>query len=196
MGREFELKYKADSGKIDAIQRTFGDFTTITMVTAYYDTPEQTLRQRHWTLRRRLENGRSICTVKTPKPDGSRGEWELECPSITNAVPELCHLGAPGELLILTASGLTEVCSARFTRLAATVKLSGCTVELALDQGFLLGGGKELPFAEVEVELKDGGDTACVAFAENLAKKFGLVAEPLSKVQRAMILATQAEDQT
>lgn len=196
MGREFELKYKADSGKIDAIQRTFGDFTTITMVTAYYDTPEQTLRQRHWTLRRRLENGRSICTVKTPKPDGSRGEWELECPSITNAVPELCHLGAPEELLILTASGLTEVCSARFTRLAATMELSGCTVELALDQGFLLGGGKELPFSEVEVELKDGSDTACVAFAENLAKKFGLVAEPLSKVQRAMILTTQAEDQT
>ena len=195
MGREFELKYRADSEKIDAIQRKFGDFTPITMVTAYYDTPQKALRQRRWTLRRRLENGRCVCTVKIPKPDGSRGEWELECPSIDAAVPELCNLGAPEELLILATSGLTEVCAARFTRLAATLKIPGCTVELALDQGSLLGGGNALPFAEVEVELKDGSEIACVAFAEKLAQAFGLVPEPLSKVQRAMALAAQAEGQ-
>ncbi|MGN0977208.1 MAG: CYTH domain-containing protein [Faecousia sp.] len=189
MGREFELKYRADPEKIDAIRQKFSGFTPITMVTAYYDTPEGALRQRRWTLRRRLENGRSVCTVKTPKPDGSRGEWELECPSIDAAVPELCNLGAPEELMTLTTSGLTEVCAARFTRLAATLKISGCTVELALDQGSLLGGGKELPFAEVEAELKDGSEIACVAFAEGLAREFSLVPEPLSKVQRAMALA-------
>ena len=189
MGREFELKYRADPEKIDAIRHKFSGFTPITMVTAYYDTPEGDLRQRRWTLRRRLENGRSVCTMKTPKPDGSRGEWELECPSIDAAVPELCNLGAPEALIPLTAAGLTEVCAARFTRLAATLKITGCTVELALDQGSLLGGGKELPFAEVEVELKDGSEIACVAFAEGLAREFGLAPEPLSKVQRAMALA-------
>lgn len=189
MGREFELKYRADPEKLDTIRQKFSGFTSFTMVTAYYDTPERTLRQRRWTLRRRLENGRSVCTVKTPKPDGSRGEWELECPSITDAVPELCNLGAPKELLALTASGVTEVCAARFTRLAAPLKITGCTVELALDRGCLLGGGKELPFAEVEVELKGGSEIACVAFAEGLAREFGLAVEPLSKVQRAMALA-------
>lgn len=189
MGREFELKYRADSEKIDAIRRRFGNFTPITMVTAYYDTQDKALRQRHWTLRRRLENGQSVCTVKIPRPDGSRGEWELECPSITDAIPELCNLGAPAELLTLTASGLTEVCAARFTRLAAPLKITGCAVELALDQGCLLGGGKELPFAEVEVELKGGSEIACVTFAEELAREFGLAVEPLSKVQRAMALA-------
>lgn len=189
MGREFELKYRADSQKIAAIREKFSGFTSIEMQTAYYDTPDGGLGQRRWTLRRRLENGRSICTVKIPLPDGSRGEWEAECSSVPDAVQELCKLGAPKELLSLTQSGICEVCAARFTRLAATLEVSGCILELALDQGSLLGGGKELPFAEVEVELKHGSEIVAVAFAENLAKEFNLTAEPASKAQRAMALA-------
>lgn len=189
MGREFELKYRADSQKITAIRGKFTGFTSIEMQTAYYDTPEGALGQRRWTLRRRLENGKSVCTVKIPLPDGSRGEWEAACEEITAALPELCKLGAPKELLALTASGVIEVCSACFTRLAATLEISSCILELALDQGYLSGGGKELPFAEVEVELKDGSEIVAVAFAENLAKEFGLTIEPASKVQRAMTLA-------
>lgn len=189
MGREFELKYRADSQKIAAIREKFSGFTSIEMQTAYYDTPDGGLGQRRWTLRRRLENGRSICTVKIPLPDGSRGEWEAECSSVPDAVQELCKLGAPKELLTLTRSGICEVCAARFTRLAATLEVSGCILELALDQGSLLGGGKELPFAEVEVELKHGSEIVAVAFAENLAKEFNLTAEPASKAQRAMALA-------
>lgn len=189
MGREYELKYKADGGKISAIREKFTGFATIEMLTAYYDTPEGALGQRRWTLRRRLENGRSVCTVKTPLADGSRGEWEVECEEITAALPKLCKLGAPKELLDLTAPGVAEVCSARFTRLAATLEVSGCILELALDQGYLSGGGRELPFAEVEVELKDGSEIVAVAFAENLMKEFGLTSEPASKAQRAMALA-------
>lgn len=189
MGREFELKYRADSQKIAAIREKFTGFASIEMRTAYYDTPDGGLGQRRWTLRRRLENGKSVCTVKIPLPDGSRGEWEAECSSVPDAVQELCKLGAPKELLTLTQSGIREVCAARFTRLAATLEVSGCILELALDQGSLLGSGKELPFAEVEVELKHGSEIVAVAFAENLAKEFNLTAEPASKAQRAMALA-------
>ena len=46
MGREFELKYRADPEKLDTIRQKFSGFTSFTMVTAYYDTPERTLRQR------------------------------------------------------------------------------------------------------------------------------------------------------
>lgn len=189
MGREYELKYRADREKIAAIRNKFHGFTSIAMVTAYYDTADRALGQRHWTLRRRLENGRSVCTVKTPMRDGSRGEWEVECGSIEAAIPELCKLGGPEALLTMTQPGVAEICAARFTRLAATLEVSGCILELALDQGSLLGGGKELPFAEVEVELKDGSEIVAVAFAERLAKEFDLTAEPASKAQRAMALA-------
>ena len=78
MGREFELKYQATPEIIAELRGKFGDFTPISMETTYFDTEDLSLRQRRWTLRQRLENGRAVCTVKTPLPDGSRGEWEAE----------------------------------------------------------------------------------------------------------------------
>ena len=191
MGREFELKYRANATIIDGIREKFGEFEVISMETAYYDTPDGDLRNRRWTLRKRMENGKSVCTLKTPLPDGSRGEWETECGSIENAISELCKLGAPKELHILTEKGLVQSCAARFTRLAKTLEIENATVELALDQGCLIGGGKELPFVEVEVELKAGSEAAATAFAEALAAEFSLTPEPKSKVQRALELANQ-----
>lgn len=188
MGREFERKYRADSGIIAAIRASFGDFSEIRMETVYYDTLDAALSRRRWMLRRRYENGISVCTLKTPLPDGSRGEWEISCDDIRLAAMELCKLGAPEDLLTLTEGGLTEACAARFTRLAKRLTLERCTVELALDEGALMGGGKTLPFAEVEVELKSGEEAAATAFAETLARKFGLTPEPKSKAQRAMEL--------
>lgn len=106
--REFELKYRADSGMIAAIRAAFGDFSEIRMETVYYDTLDAALSRRRWMLRRRYENGTSVCTLKTPLPDGSRGEWETPCDDIGLAAKELCKLGAPEDLLPLTAGGLTE----------------------------------------------------------------------------------------
>ena len=191
MGREFELKYAADSQTLAALGKAYGPFREITMETAYYDTPNRDLNRLRWTLRRRLENGMAVCTVKTPAKDGGRGEWELPCDEIHTAVPALVALGAPEALLELTRDGVREVCAARFTRLAATLTLPQCCVELALDSGSLLGGGKALPFAEVEVELKSGSEEAVASFAGTLAQEYGLVPEPRSKVQRAMELAAK-----
>ena len=189
MGREFELKYRARQPQLEAIQEAYPGFSPITMETAYYDTPAGDLSRLRWTLRRRFENGRAVCTMKTPEKNGARGEWETECGSIAEAIPELCKLGAPAELASFAAKGLILSCAARFTRLAAVVQTEGCTLEIALDRGVLLGGGTELPFAEAEVELKAGSEEAARAFAEDFAARFGLTPEPKSKVQRAMELA-------
>lgn len=188
MGREFELKYQADPATIQKIRSKYQDFTSISMETVYYDTAAFALRRRRWTLRRRLENGRSVCTVKTPLGDGSRGEWEVENGDILAAIPKLCALGAPESLPALAAQGVAPFCGARFTRLAKAIALPGGTVELALDEGVLLGGGRELPFAEVEVELKTGSDDAARDFAGTLAAEFSLSPQPKSKLARAMAL--------
>ena len=189
MGREFELKYGATPEILEKIQEKYGDFTKISMETTYYDTPALDLRQRRWTLRRRMENGRSVCTVKIPLSDGSRGEWEVESTDLTAGTVQLCALGAPEEILNYVNQGVVPFCGARFTRLAKTIALPGGSVELALAQGVLLGGGKELPFAEVEVELKSGRDDTALAFAEALAGEFALNPQPKSKLARAMALA-------
>lgn len=188
MGYELELKFACSAHQLSAIASAMGDFTPMDMETTYFDTPGSALSARFITLRHRAENGISVCTVKTPAQENLRGEWEVACSDIAQAVPMLCKLGAPEELLSLTAPGLTAVCGARFTRLAKTVTLERCTIELALDSGILSGGGKELPFFEVEVEWKGGDQDEAILYARQLAALYGLKPEGRSKFRRAMAL--------
>lgn len=188
MGREFELKFRASVRQMEAIRADFAGFREIAMVSTYYDTQEQSLFSRHWTLRKREENGVSVCALKTPSADGSRSEWEVDCSDIESAIDELISSGAPEALKDLTSGGLEKVCSARFTRLAALIDAEGCTVELALDRGILLGGARMQLLGEVEVELKSGSDAAAIAFARSLAAKYGLIPERTSKYMRALDL--------
>ena len=131
----------------------------------------------------------SIGLPTWPASGGGRGEWETECDDILEAIPELCKLGCPQELPYFVEAGLEAVCGARFTRQAATLALEDCTLELALDSGVLLGGGKEKILSELEVELKSGSEAAAVAYAKALAAQFGLRPEKKSKYRRALELA-------
>ena len=189
MGKEFELKYAATPEILAAVRKELDSVTEISMETTYYDTPNQDLSARHMTLRRRYENGISVCTLKAPEGPNSRKEWEVEAPSIEAAIPMLCKLSNWQELEILTTGRLIAVCGARFTRQAATVTLADCVVELALDQGILMGGGREVPLCELEVELKSGSEAAATYFANVLAAQHGLTREPKSKFARARALA-------
>ena len=189
MGREFELKYRATSQQLEAMKNVYGEGKIIAMETTYYDTPDGEFSKRRWTLRRRLENGVSVCTLKTTLADGSRGEWEVESDNLTDAIPRLIALGAPEEIAERTAGGIVPTCGARFTRHAIALRAGRGTVELALDEGVLLGGGKEEAFREAEVELKSGTDDDAIDFAAALAERFGLTPEPKSKLARARALA-------
>lgn len=192
MGIEFELKYAAEESAFEGLMGESGDWTAYDMATTYYDTPDAALGKRRWTLRRRFENGRSVCTLKTPAGDLGRNEFELDWDDIHTAIPRLLELGAPAELAALAAAGIEEVCAARFRRLAGQVVRDGTRMELALDKGVLMGGGRELPFVEVEIELKEGSEAAAVAYAQSLAARFGLRPESRSKYKRALILAGKA----
>ncbi len=189
MGAEYERKFAATPAALAAIDGAFEEEShTITMETTYYDTPSRILSARRWTLRKRLENGQSVCTLKTPAGK-IRGEWEVCCDSIEAAIAPLIAQGAPEELTELTQEGLETVCGARFTRRARQIRLPEGAVELALDEGVLLGGGKEIPLCEAEVELKEGEIALCDRFAEQLAARFTLTEEPRSKFARAMLLS-------
>lgn len=189
MGIEFELKFRATPKQRDAIRANVpGQEAVFTMETTYYDTADGALSNLHYTLRQRMENGCSVCTLKTPAGDLGRGEFEVECPDIETAIPVLCKLSGLTDLPSLTASGVIPVCGARFTRIAKTVTLDNCTVELALDQGVLTGGDKEIPLCEVEVELKSGSREVARMYAAALATTYGLTPEQHSKFRRALAL--------
>ena len=189
MGAEYERKFRADAETLYSVYTTFpARWQTIAMETTYYDTPSGALSARRYTLRSRLENGEQVCTLKTPGNGAERGEWEVKCDSILDAIPELCKLGCPADLEQLCAEGLSPVCGARFTRKAGLFTLRDCALEIALDEGILLGGSKEIPLCELEVEHKTGSREATDAFARQLAEIYSLEEEPKSKFARALAL--------
>ena len=189
MGAEYELKFKANPEILYSVYTTFpARWQTIAMETTYYDAPDCSLSARRWTLRKRMENGVSVCTLKTPGNDNIRGEWEVETDSIEAAISELCKLGAPKELEILCATGLRPICGARFTRKAGLFQLRDFAVEIALDEGVLTGGSKEIPLCELEVELKEGSREEADRFAAELSEIYDLKAEEKSKFARALAL--------
>ena len=189
MGREFELKYAATAEAQTAIRASYGPWKEIRMETTYFDTPDAALAAHRMTLRLRKENGITVCTLKTPLPDGSRGEWECPAETIDDGIRALIAIGAPKILAGLTISGISPRCGARFIRYAAQIPTADGMAELALDHGVLLGGGKEIPLCEVEVELKSGPEAAAVALAREMAAQYNLQEEPRSKFRRAMDLA-------
>lgn len=192
MGSEYELKYRADPESLSSIFTTFpARWQTIAMETTYYDTPSHSLSLRRWTLRRRMENNVSVCTLKTPGTGMERGEWEVKCDSIESAISELCKLGAPQALTDLCNEGLVISCGAKFTRRAASFALRDAVMEFALDQGVLLGGGKEIPLCELEVEHKDGNRKSMETFAAELAGIYNLQPEEKSKFARALALCEE-----
>ena len=190
MGLEYERKYKATPQALDRLEQSLGQAgTQIRMETTYFDTPDRSFSARHWTVRRRMENERSVCTFKFPTDGIGRGEFEIQSPSLEAAIPELCKLSGKEELGSLATAGLVPVCGARFTRTAITMAVGSTLVEVALDRGVLLGGGKQIPLFEAEVELKAGNPADVDRFGTYLQVNFDLQPEPYSKFARANALA-------
>lgn len=188
VGIEYEYKFKADHSVLMAMNAAFVQETKeISMETVYYDTPSGSLSSRKYTLRRRLENGVSVCTLKVPAGD-ARGEWETENVFIESAISQLVAAGAPEELQNLVEEGLVPICGAKFTRLTKTIVMENFAAELALDHGYLFSGDRKEPLCEVELELKSGEKEYFDGYVKSVAKAFALEEEPKSKFARALKL--------
>lgn len=186
MALEIELKFRANEDMLDTLRRDIpGEEKIFHMHTTYYDAADGALSAKKYTLRRRMENETSVCTLKTPTDGLGRKEFEVVCDTIEEALPMLCKLSGLAEL---EAISLKEVCGARFTRIAKTLTWQGATMELALDQGALYGGGRTIPLCEVEVELKEGNEEAVLAYSAFLAAAYGLLPEKASKFRRGLAL--------
>lgn len=190
MGLEYEKKYRASRKTLDLVDNALIEPSyPLEMETTYYDTPDGALSARRITLRRRFENGVSVCTLKTPTGTAARGEFQVEKAEITEAISELCKLSGFDELLTLTAKGVVPVCGAKFARTAREISFGNSTLEVAIDRGVLIGGSKELPLYELEVELLSGEPGDADLYGKLLAAKFSLSEEKLSKFRRALALA-------
>lgn len=186
MGREFELKYVATPQQQAAILERWQNWEKFSMETTYFDTADAALSRENCTLRRRMENGISVCTLKTPAAGFGRGEWDIEAPWCEDTTQNLFTQAGLSPILF---ENLMAICGARFTRQATVVELESCTVEIAVDAGILLGGNRKIPLCEVEVEVKAGDEAAASRWAQEFAAEFSLQPEQRSKFSRAAALA-------
>lgn len=189
---EFEIKLAvADEATMTQIlqdpiicSRMTQPLREIPMETTYYDTETGSLSAKKWTLRRRMEDGVSVVTVKTPgdRPH-AREEWEIQWDDVLSALPRLVDQGAPAPLLDIQA--VQPICGAAFLRRAVLLSLDGCLAELALDTGKLYRGQREGRISELELELKQGDPSAMLALQKTLTGRYGLREEEKSKFYRA-----------
>lgn len=194
MAQELEFKYGLkDQARFDALTQALmaqypGHWAPVRMESVYYDTPDRRLSARRWTLRIRRENDLRVLTLKTPGAGRARGEWEVPGGTLPQGLEDLIRAGAPQALRALCGTALAPVCGAKFCRRKRLLEIPGAVLELALDQGKLLGGDREQPIWELEAELKAGSGEALALWCEALAERYGLQEEPQSKFQRASCL--------
>ena len=150
---ERELKLEADEGF--RLPELGGEaIATRVFTSTYHDTSDLRLARRGVTLRRRLENGRSLWQLKLPR---GRARLELEVPGGPGAVPEEL-----ARLLVAHVRGrpLEPVAELRTRREGVRVGANGEELaEVVIDSVAVMETHRVVGgFSEIEVELLGGGE--------------------------------------
>ena len=87
----------------ELLQYAKDDYAIRRMKSIYYDTPDNQLHQRKWTLRLRDEDNFRVAAFKTANMSNdagffTRNEWQCAVDNIEDAIPMLIDQGAPREL--------------------------------------------------------------------------------------------------
>lgn len=162
----------------------------------YFDSSDRRLRQARITLRlrRQDQDGFWLTCKRGGSSQGAlqqRDEEELwldEAAEDPNALP-LQELEAYAAIRsALNGAELGELLQTDFRRRSCLIAWRNSRVELAIDQGLIVAGGRSADIFELELELKEGSLEELLAFGEALAAKHRLRAETQSKLKRGLIL--------
>lgn len=206
MATEIEMKLSVSDqetlekvlGDPQLLQYAKDDYEVRHMKSTYYDTPDNQLHQRKWTLRLRDEGGQTVAAFKTANMSDdagffTRNEWQCSVDNIQDAIPLLIDQGAPRELKsLLKGRELVPCCGAEFDRKAVCLYMDeGVRIEIAGDLGYLFSGSKKTPICELELELLYGDAGSLPPLCAQLTEDYGLVEEKRSKYERARSLGME-----
>ena len=188
--REIELKFLLGRADVDAVLAALppGATAVKAMTAIYYDTADRWLGRRGFSLRVRRTDRKYVQTLKSALgDDGGRDEWEWDVPG---------EAPAPG-LLIATPAALPlgATLLARFTvkvsRTVRVVQAGEARVEVALDDGEVIAGGRREPILELELELLSGPASALHDLAASLRETVSLTPSAVTKAERGFQLLAQ-----
>jgi inorganic triphosphatase YgiF len=140
----------------------------------YFDTPDRWLSSHGMALRVRRIGSKRIQTLKAPAagPGGLQNFEEIEA-EISSDRPQLAAVTEPKLSRKLERENvwrrLRPLFETRFQRAAFLTEHGEARIEVAIDQGSIIAGGRRLPIAEIELELKSGEAAALYDLAEQLA---------------------------
>jgi inorganic triphosphatase YgiF len=199
---EIELKFQIPPRQRAAVRRAVATASArVTHLQAVYaDTPDRRLAAAGLALRLRREGPRWVQTLKGPG-DGiaQRLEHEVVLPPADEAplIDPSRHAGSAAgarlDALLAGPDELVEVLRTDIRRLHRRVRSGGAVIEIALDQGELLAGGRRAAVNEIEFELIAGPPAALPAFAERWVQRHGLWWDVRTKAERGERLGQGVE---
>jgi inorganic triphosphatase YgiF len=200
--REIELKLEIDPADLQQLRDggamvvgASGE-TRHCLSTVYFDTPKLGLRQAGFTLRVRADGDRRIQTLKhegqTTAGLFERPEWSVDIdgdePDLTRIDRKTLEPALPAERL---RARLKPVFRTEVNRTTWRVRSAAADIEIALDEGRVVGNGRTEPLIEFELELKGGSPSELFKLARALGSEHGLRLGVLSKSERGYTLAAK-----
>jgi len=203
---EIELKYAIDH--VDVAEEIFQDpyiqmikdkqtEESIDMHAVYFDTEDRRLYREGIAFRVRKEGDIMQATLKWngSSEDGMHKREEINAP-----VDDVEKLHTP-DVEIFAQSEMCDVLKGLvgerklmpmmetdIVRHQVRIDTGKSISELSVDKGEVRACGKSAPILEMEIELFSGDEADMKALGEELAKKFGLRAENISKFKRGLDL--------
>ena len=203
---EIELKYLID--KDEVIEQIFQDpylskikdknsYEEIEMHAVYFDTEDRKLYREGMAFRVRKEGNKLVATLKW---NGSSEEGMHKREEINVPVDDEEKLKTP-DIHIFDQSEMCQVLSQvvgkrkliplmdiYFKRRQMRLDTGKSISELSVDQGQIVCNGKVAPISELEIELYSGEEDDMKALGDDMAEKYGLIAENTSKFKRGLDL--------
>jgi triphosphatase len=172
------------------------DAITRDQVSTYFDTAGLALHEAGLSLRIRRIGDRRVQTIKAESAVAAslfaREEWERDVPG---DVPVL----DPGTIPLPVLpepwpDTVAPVFTAEVSRTATVRAAGGSRVEIVADRGRIIGGGRDEPISEFELELLQGDPRALFVLARDLAGRAPLRLGVRSKSERgyALLAGTDA----
>lgn len=191
---EVELKFLVPASSRAALAAELGArgaARRVSLIDAYFDTPDRHLARAGLAWRMRREGRRWVQGLKAAR-SGALERFEHEVVRPDASPDPQAHAGTPtGQQLIELlekAKADGQEAGQRFQlqqrRLIRRVHTRGAVVDIALDEGRLTAGAAVQKFREIEFELVSGSPVAMLGLVERWRRRFGLVYDPRNKAER------------